>query len=73
MTVRVIIDDRVASEGQTEMTGGQLLQVPAQALVPATAGTHTVGISIDADYSARPENVFVAPVSIIATVLPPAA
>ncbi len=55
------------------MTGGQLLQVPAQALVPATAGTHTVGISIDADYSARPENVFVAPVSIIATVLPPAA
>ncbi len=73
VTVRVIIDDRVASESETEMTGGQLLQVPAQALVPATAGTHTVGISIEADYSARPENVLVAPVSIIATILPPAA
>jgi hypothetical protein len=72
VTVRVIVDHRVASEGQIEMQGGQLVQVPAQALASVAAGAHAVGLSIQAHCSARPENVLVAPVSIIATALPPA-
>jgi hypothetical protein len=72
VTVQVIVDKKVESEGQTTMTSGQILQVPAQALVPVSAGAHTVGLEVGADYSARPENVLVAPVSIIATVLPAA-
>jgi len=70
VTVRVIVDNTIASESQTEVTGGQVLQVPAQALIPVSAGAHTIGLSIEANYSSRPENVLVAPVSIIATTLP---
>lgn len=73
VTVRVIVDKSVVSEAQTEVTSGQGFQVPAQALVPVSAGAHTIGLSIEADYSSRPENVLVAPVSIIATTLPAAA
>jgi hypothetical protein len=72
VTLRVIVDKKVESETQTKVTGGQVAQVPTQALVSVSAGSHTVGLSIDADYSSRPENVLVAPVSIIATALPAA-
>jgi hypothetical protein len=70
VTARVIVDKHVESEAQTEVSGGQIFQVPAQALVPVSAGAHTIGLSIEADYSSRPENILVAPVSIIATTLP---
>lgn len=72
MTVRLIVDKSVESEAQTEVSTGQTSQMPAQALVPVSAGAHTIGLSIEADYSSRPENVLVAPVSIIATTLPAA-
>lgn len=68
--VRVIVDGHVVSRVHTEMSGGQLVQVPAQAQVSVAAGAHTVGLSIEASYSARPENILVGPVSIIATALP---
>lgn len=68
--VRVIVDERTESEDQARLTSGQSFQVPAQALVPVSAGAHTIGLSIEADYSSRPENVLVAPVSIISTTLP---
>lgn len=70
VTVRVIVDESVESEAQTEVTSGQTYQIPAQALAPVSAGAHTIGLSIEADYSSRPENVLVGPVSIIATALP---
>jgi hypothetical protein len=70
VTVRVIVDKSVESEAQAKMTSGQIFQIPAQALVPVSAGAHTIGLSIEADYSSRPENVLVAPVSIIATAVP---
>jgi hypothetical protein len=70
VTVSVIVDDNVVREIQTKMTGGQVLQLPTQALVPVSAGAHTVGLSVGADYSVRPENVLVAPLSIIAMALP---
>jgi hypothetical protein len=73
VTVRVIVDESIESEAQTKVTSGQIFQVPAQALVPVSAGAHTIGLSVEADYSSRPENVLVAPVSIIATALPAAA
>jgi hypothetical protein len=70
VTVRVIVDKKVESEAQTEVSSGQVSQIPTQALTPVSAGAHTVGLSIEADYSSRPERVVVAPVSIIATALP---
>ena len=70
MTVRVIVDKRVESEAQTDVSSGQVSQIPTQALTPVSAGAHTVGLSIEADYSSRPETVAVAPVSIIATAHP---
>jgi hypothetical protein len=68
--VRAIVDRRVVSEAHIEMSGGQLAQIPVQAGTQLRAGAHAVGLSVEADYSARPENVVVAPVSIVATVLP---
>jgi hypothetical protein len=70
VTLRVIVDRRVATAVETGVRGGQMLQTPAQALVPAGAGLHTVGVSVDAEYAARPENVIVAPVSIVVAELP---
>jgi hypothetical protein len=70
VTVSVIVDDNVVREIQTKMTGGQVVQLPMQAFVPVSAGAHTVGLSVGADYSVRPENVLVAPLSIIAMALP---
>jgi hypothetical protein len=70
VTVQVIVDKNVESEVQTKITGGQVVQVPTQALISVSAGAHTVGLAVEADYSSRPENVFVAPVSIIARALP---
>jgi hypothetical protein len=72
VTVRVIVDKNVESKAQIEVTSGQIVQIPAQALVPVSAGAHTIGLSVEANYSSRPENVLVAPVSIIATTLPAA-
>lgn len=70
VTVRMIVDKRIENAAQTEVTSGQILQIPAQTLVPVSAGAHMIGLSIEADYSSRPENVRVAPVSIIVTALP---
>jgi hypothetical protein len=72
VTVRIVVDKRVESDAQTEVTSGQILQIPAQALVPVSAGTHTIGLSIEAHYSSRPENVLVTPISIIVMAFPPA-
>lgn len=70
VTVRVIVDKRVESESQTDVSSGQVTQIPTQALTAVSAGAHTVGLSIEAGYSSRPETVAIAPVSIIATTLP---
>jgi hypothetical protein len=73
VTIAVNVDKKVESEAHIGMTSGQVIQVPTQALVPVSTGTHTVGLAVGAQYySSRSENVLVAPVSIIATALPAA-
>jgi hypothetical protein len=72
VTAQVIVDGNVKSEAQTNMMGDQVVQLPIQALVPVTAGSHAVGLSVRASYDTRPEDVLVAPVSVIATALPAA-
>ncbi len=71
VTLDVILDGRPAGEHQVQFTGGQTLQVPVQALVNIPAGSHTVGLTVDAKYSSNePGDVLVSPVSLIASTLP---
>jgi hypothetical protein len=73
VTIAVNVDKKVESEAHVGMTSGQVIQVPTQALVHVSAGTHTAGLRLGPHYySSRSENVLVVPVSIIATVLPAA-
>jgi hypothetical protein len=71
VTFNVTLDGRPVGEHEVQFTGGQTLQVPVQALVNIRAGSHTVGLTVDAKYSSNePGDVLVAPVSLIATMLP---
>jgi hypothetical protein len=67
----VILDERAVSRGEITIAGGQQEQVPIQALVRVTSGSHTVGFQIRAEYSSYgPGDVVVSPVSIVAMSLP---
>jgi hypothetical protein len=71
VTIGIVVDGRSASKRETEISGGQHVYVPAQLLVPARAGTHTVGVAVDAHYSYwEPGDVIVSPVSLIVSALP---
>jgi hypothetical protein len=71
ITVAIIVDGHALSRRQVMLLGGEQVQVPLQALVSIPAGKHTLGFGDNAEYSSRgPGDVFVQPVSIIATTLP---
>jgi hypothetical protein len=71
VTIGIVVDRRSASKRETAVSGGQHVYVPFQLLVPARAGTHTVGVAVDAHYSYwEPGDVIVSPVSLIVSALP---
>jgi hypothetical protein len=65
------VDDRNVSVSQINPVGGQIVQVPIQALVNSSAGWHTVRVEILADYkSSAPGDVLVSEASVIASAFP---
>ncbi|HEX4563977.1 MAG TPA: hypothetical protein VH115_05925 [Solirubrobacteraceae bacterium] len=74
VSMRFIVDGtRVGSDEPVVIAGGEHLQVPAQLLVRAERGSHTVGLLVSAQYAYfGPGDVFVSPVSLVVTALPPA-
>jgi hypothetical protein len=69
----IVVDRHVVIQTGSSIDGGQSVQVPIQALVNVQPGTHSVGLSDEAQYnSSTPGDVIVAPVSIVAGVQPPA-
>ncbi len=73
VTFAVVVDRHVVIQTGSSVDGGQSVQVPIQALVDVKPGTHTAGLSVEAQYnSATPGDAIVAPVSIVAAALPPA-
>ena len=69
--LHLIVDGRLVSHSELTLTGSQSVQAPAQLLANVTAGSHTVGIEVEAKYSSyEPGDVLVSPVSLIVTALP---
>lgn len=65
------VDDRNVSVSHINPAGGQIVQVPIQALVNSSAGWHTVRVEVLADYtSSAPGDVLVSEASVIASALP---
>jgi hypothetical protein len=74
-TARIILELRVdrrhVAESQVTITGGQVIQVPIQALVNVSTGSHTAGLAVQAEYRSNgPGDVLVTGVSIIAGAFP---
>jgi hypothetical protein len=68
----VIVDGKLATEREVRIGGGQMVQAPAEVTIGIYTGSHTVGLSTSATYTSNgPGDVFVAPVSLNATALPP--
>lgn len=62
------IDHRTVAEDETTSSGGQAIQVPIQAVASLSAGRHTAGLSVRADYgSSGGGDVLVTATSLIAT------
>lgn len=73
VTLYLIVDGKLATNGSSSIAGGQSAQLPAQLAVRLPAGAHSVGVEVEAKYSTRePGDVMVSPVSLTATALPPA-
>lgn len=71
LMLHVIVDGRPASHSELTLTGSQSAQAPAQLLTNVPAGSHTVGIEVEAKYSSyEPGDVLVSPVSLNVTALP---
>jgi hypothetical protein len=71
VTVNIIVDRRIDASRESLLSGGDKLQIPAQSLIPVSRGLHTVGVTVSAEYrSYEPGDVFVFPVSVIASTLP---
>jgi len=69
--LHLIVDGRLVSHSELTLTGSQSVQAPAQLLANVPAGSHTVGIEVEAKYSSyEPGDVLVSPVSLIVTALP---
>jgi hypothetical protein len=65
------VDHQHITESQMTVPGGQGVQYPIQAVVHVSAGSHTAGLAVDAEYdSSGPGDVLVTATSIIASALP---
>jgi hypothetical protein len=72
ITLGLIVDRSRVAESQITTTGGQIVQVPIQTLVNLSAGSHTAGLAVHAEYgSSGPGDVLVTATSIIASAFPP--
>jgi hypothetical protein len=72
ITLELIVDRHRVTESQITTTGGQAVQVPIQTLGNVSAGSHTVGLAVHAEYgSSGPGDLLVTSASIIASALPP--
>jgi hypothetical protein len=70
--LQIVIDNTVAGASTTTVVGGQAAQAPAQVISPLSAGSHTLRIRVVAQYSSPAAGaVTVAPMSLVASVLPP--
>jgi hypothetical protein len=73
VSVSLFVDGCDAASSETALDGGRAVQAPIQLFGKAAPGWHTIGVQLNASYSSyEPGDVFVSPVSLIATVLPPA-
>jgi hypothetical protein len=71
ITLKLDVDRHPVSESFTTTTGGQVLQVPIQTLVNVSAGSHTSGLEVSAEYrSSTPGDVLVSGSSVVASALP---
>ena len=74
VTLCVDVDHNCVAESHVTISGGQMLQVPVQALRTVSSGSHTAGLEVEAGYSSPGNgNVLVSSTSLIATALPGAA
>jgi hypothetical protein len=71
VTLELRVDRRHVTESQVTIAGGQVVQVPIQALVNVSTGSHTAGLAVRAEYhSSGPGDVLVTGVSVVAGVFP---
>ncbi len=71
ITLTLDVDRHPVSESATTIAGGQVLQVPIQTLASVSAGSHTAGLEVSAEYrSSTPGDVLVTRTSVIASALP---
>lgn len=71
VTLNVFVDGGFVGQSELTLSGGQSAQAPAQMLADVRAGSHTVGVDVEAKYSSyEPGDVLVSPVSLIVTALP---
>lgn len=67
----LFVDRKRVAESELTITGGQATQVPVQTLAPVSAGSHTAGVAVSAEYgSSTPGDVLVSGASVIASALP---
>jgi hypothetical protein len=72
VALELIIDRRRAAASQVIIARGQSVQVPIQTSTDVTAGRHTVGLSVRAEYDSIGQgDVFVSGASLVADALPP--
>jgi len=71
ITFDLTVDRHRVTESHVTISGGQVLQVPIQTLVNVSAGSHTAGLAVTAEYdSSAPGDVLVSGASVIASALP---
>jgi hypothetical protein len=71
VVLELMVDRRRAAASQVLVTGGQIAQVPIQAVADVAAGRHTAGLAVRAQYdSAGQGDVLVSGASIIASAVP---
>lgn len=71
ITLKLNVDLHPVAESHITISGGQVLQVPTQTLVNVSAGSHTGGLAVRAEYdSSAPGDVLVSGASVIASALP---
>jgi hypothetical protein len=71
ITLGLNVDRRRVAESQLTITGGQVVQMPIQTFVNVSAGSHTAGLGVRAEYdSSTLGDVLVSAASLIASALP---
>lgn len=71
--LELMVNRRRAAASQVVVSGGQIVQVPIQAVADVEAGRHTVGLAVRAEYdSVGQGDVLVSGASVVASAFPPA-